>query len=107
MFDGNHRSRRNANVGSRRVRSRRTTTGGATIGTTQLGSASNAQDRASLLARTEQLRNERRIEKQRKDSAQRIQRYYRGYCTRKVIIQQCLNVLQQQQQQPAATTMTF
>ena len=80
MFDGNHRSRRNVNLGSRRVRSRTAT-------------AAAQDNKSALLARTEQLRKERHAVQQREQAAKHMQRYVRGYLCRKNIWAGCQRML--------------
>jgi ubiquitin-protein ligase E3 C len=81
MFDGNHRSRRKVNLGSRRrvAKSARTGTAAAAIQT-----PSHASDsKAGLLARTQALRHERHAAQQRQAAALCVQAWWRGQGVRR------------------------
>ena len=82
MFDGNHRSRRQVNLGgrSRNVKSRPA-----------------ADDKTSLLARTAALRRERQMAAQRDGAARTIQRVWRGHAVRRTVQGTCREQLLQKQ----------
>jgi len=79
MFDGNHRSRRQVNLGRRRVKSRNSNN----------KNENDDENKTSILARTEALRKQRHEATQRDHAARRGQRVWRGYAVRCRIQQEC------------------
>ena len=102
MFDGNHRSRRQVNLGTK---NRRRGRAGTRTSTTAIATGSTEGGRESLLEQTRILREQRRRQQLEERSSTKIQKVYRGWKGRKYVANQLLEHLWQQQRRETTTDL--